>query len=136
MGPLWTLSKNDPKMRHIPVCLKMWVPVPPGGYPIQCGQIYLASKIMSKHCGSLNIELGTKRQWKESIHPKRINKHMYNFEMLSTYAELHFFSQFFINPDWKYFQYITCKDRHFTSPCNDFIVPSGPYTKTRGISQL
>ena len=35
-----------------------------------CGQISLASKIRSNHCGSLNIALN-KRQWKESIRRKR-----------------------------------------------------------------
>ena len=50
---------------------------------------------------------------------------MYNFEKLSTAAELQFFvHNFFVNPDWKYFQNITCKNRHFTSHCNDFIGPS------------
>ena len=52
--------------------------------------------------------------------------HIYNFEKLSTAAELQFFfeSQFFlVNPDWKYFQNITCKNCHFTSHYNDFIGP-------------
>ena len=34
---------------------------------------------------------------------------MYNFEKLSTAAELHFSHNCFGHPDWKYFQNITCK---------------------------
>ena len=41
---------------------------------------------------------------------QNVNKH--NFEKLSTAAELQFFFTIF-NPDWEYFQNITCKDRHF-----------------------
>ena len=50
---------------------------------------------------------------------------MCNLEKLSTAAKLQlFFHNFLVNPDWKYFQNITCKDRHFTSHGNDFIGPS------------
>ena len=73
---------------------------------------------MSKYCGSLNIE-------QKNPFIQNVNKHVYNFGKLSPAAELHFFSQMFlVNPDWKYFQNITWKNCHLTSPCYDFMKPT------------
>ena len=51
---------------------------------------------------------------------------MCNFEKLSTAVKLQFllfFHNFLVNPDWKYFQNITCRNYHFTSTCNDLMGP-------------
>ena len=59
---------------------------------------------------------------------QNVNKHMFHVQFWKIiYCRwiMIFFSPFFLaNPDWKYFQNNTCKNRHFTSPCNDFIGPS------------
>ena len=70
-------------------------------YPIHlaASAMMQASNITSKYRGSLNIKQN-KRQWKESIHPKHKQAHMYNFDKLSPATELQIFSQFFFWQSW------------------------------------
>ena len=86
---------------------------------VRCGERLIPRLIVAAHF----------TYWtKESIHQKCQQVHVVHVQFGKKCILLlndTFFHNFFsVNPDWKYYQGITWKDDHLTSPCYDFITPS------------
>ena len=86
------------------------------------GQMWWTSDIAS------NLSRLTSHWTKESIHQKCQQVHVVHVQFekksLLPLNNTCFLQFFLVNPDWKYYQDITWKDDHLTSPCYDFIKPS------------